>query len=47
MNVFLNENWEELLNDMKPAFENALGSAFIGIAQAFFKRVPLNEMFLE
>jgi len=47
MNLFLNENWMELLKEMQPAFEKALSSAFISIAQEFFNRVPLNQIFID
>lgn len=47
MNLFLNENWMELLNDMQPAFEKALSVAFISIAQEFFNRIPLNQIFID
>lgn len=47
MNVFINENWQELLNEMQPAFEEALSAAFVNIGQQFFKRVPFNQIFKE
>ncbi|XP_060872774.1 uncharacterized protein LOC132946731 [Metopolophium dirhodum] len=47
MNLFLNENWMELLKEMQPAFEKALSSAFISIAQEFFNRIPLNQIFID
>lgn len=47
MNIFLNENWKELLNEMQPAFEEALRAAIISIANEFFKRIPVNEIFLD
>lgn len=47
MNVFLNENWMELLKEMQPAFEKALSVAFISIAQEFFNRIPLNQIFID
>uniref|UniRef100_A0A2H8TNC5 Protein takeout n=2 Tax=Melanaphis sacchari TaxID=742174 RepID=A0A2H8TNC5_9HEMI len=47
MNLFLNENWMELLHEMQPAFEKALGVAFISMGQEFFNRVPLNQIFID
>lgn len=47
MNIFLNENWMELLKEMQPAFERALSAAFISIAQEFFNRIPLNQIFID
>ncbi|XP_015367028.1 PREDICTED: protein takeout-like [Diuraphis noxia] len=45
MNIFLNENWRELFDEMQSAFEQALSSAFIGIIQQFLNQVPLNQIF--
>ncbi|VVC25556.1 Haemolymph juvenile hormone binding [Cinara cedri] len=47
MNLFLNENWTDLLNEMQPTFEEALRAALIAIAQQFFNRIPLNDIFTE
>lgn len=47
MNVFINENWKELLNEMQPTFEEALRTAFVSIASEFFKRVPMDQIFLD
>lgn len=47
MNLFLNENWEELLHEMQPPFEDALRSGFVSIAQPFFNRIPYNQIFTE
>lgn len=47
MNLFLNENWEELLNEMQPPFEEALRSGFISIGQQFFNRIPYNQIFTD
>lgn len=47
MNVFLNENWRELLNELQPAIEAGLGKAFEGITQNFFTRIPENQILLD
>lgn len=47
MNVFLNENWKDILAELQTNFENALAAAFSGVAQQFFTRVPYNQVFLE
>lgn len=47
MNLFLNENWTVLLNEMQPTFEEALRAALVAIAQQFFNRIPLNDIFIE
>ncbi|VVC40098.1 Haemolymph juvenile hormone binding [Cinara cedri] len=46
MNLFLNENWRELLQELQPAFEEVLGVAFGEIGKQFLDRVPENEIFL-
>ncbi|CAI6362516.1 unnamed protein product [Macrosiphum euphorbiae] len=47
MNVFLNENWRELLKELQPAIEEVFGQAFGQIAQSFLSRVPENQIILE
>lgn len=47
MNRFLNENWQEILGEVKPAFEEALGATFKNIAQRLFTKVPYDEIFLK
>lgn len=47
MNVFLNENWREVFNELQPVIEAAFGAAFTEIGQQFLKRVPLDQLFLE
>ncbi|VVC40626.1 Haemolymph juvenile hormone binding [Cinara cedri] len=46
MNVFLNENWRDILNELQPAIEEVLGMVFKDISQQFVKRIPENEKFL-
>jgi len=45
MNIFLDENWRELFDEMQSSFEQALSAAFLGIVQKFFNQVPLNQIF--
>lgn len=47
MNVFLNENWREVFNELQPAIEEVFGSAFTGIGQQFLNRIPINQMILD
>jgi hypothetical protein len=46
MNLFLNENWRELLKELQPAIEEVFGQAFKEIAQNFLRRVPENQIVL-
>lgn len=47
MNVFLNENWREVMTELQPAIEEVFGVAFKGIGQQFFKRVPINYVIID
>lgn len=47
MNVFLNENWRELLIELQPAIEEVFASAFKEIGHQFLHRIPLNQLILE
>lgn len=47
MNLFLNENWRELLKELQPAIEEVFGHAFKEIAQNFLRRVPENQVLLD
>lgn len=46
MNVFLNENWREVLKELLPAVEQVIGVIVKDAAQNFFKHVPENQIFL-
>lgn len=45
MNIFLNENWRELFDEIQSSFERALSLAFLEIIQKFFNQVPLKQIF--
>lgn len=47
MNMFLNENWRILLDELQSSFEQALSFAFMGITQQFFNTIPLNNLFID
>lgn len=47
MNVFLNENWRELLIELQPAIEQVFGVAFAEIGQQFLKRIPMDQILLD
>lgn len=46
MNVFLNENWEDILRELQPPMEEALGLTFKAVANRIFHKVPLNQIVL-
>ncbi|XP_022179648.1 protein takeout-like [Myzus persicae] len=45
MNMFMNQNWREILKDLQPAFESALGMAFQSVTHQFFHKVPYDKIF--
>lgn len=45
MNIFLNENWSDILKELKPAFEEAFGQSFKMIASNVFHKVSLDQIF--
>jgi len=47
MNIFLNENWRDLLVELQPAIEDIFGVAFTEIAHQFLSRIPLNQIYLD
>ncbi|CAO1407089.1 unnamed protein product [Diamesa serratosioi] len=47
MNLFLNDNWEDILKELKPAVSDALSQIFAAIINAVFGKVPYNEIFTD
>lgn len=47
MNNFINENWEIIFQELKPAISEALGKVITDIVADLFATVPYNELFLE
>lgn len=45
MNMFMNQNWRDILEELQPGFETALGMAFQSVAHQFFHKVPYNKIF--
>ncbi|KAF6201093.1 hypothetical protein GE061_005540 [Apolygus lucorum] len=44
LNVFLNSNWQDLLEDLKPAISRAFSSTFKTTANRIFSKFPLKEL---
>lgn len=42
MNVFLNENWSDILEELKPGISKAFGAAFSVVTNAIFHKISLN-----
>jgi len=41
----MNQNWRDILKDVQPAFESALGMAFLSVTRQFFHKVPYGKIF--
>lgn len=46
MNQFLNDNWEDILKELKPAIIGSFTNIFRAIIVNVFENVPYNELFL-
>lgn len=46
MNRFLNENWRDILNELKPAVTFAIEEILKGIINRIFLKVPYDEIYL-
>ncbi|XP_014241740.1 protein takeout [Cimex lectularius] len=44
MNIFLNENWQDILKELKPTISSAFGAAFKEIANRVFSKIPINQI---
>lgn len=47
MNLFLNENWRDILNELKPSITSALEQIFEAIVNRIFAKVPYKELYLQ
>ncbi|XP_073976116.1 protein takeout-like [Rhodnius prolixus] len=47
MNKILNDNWEEVLKELKPSFEEALSEIFKEITNRLYQKVSLDEIYPE
>lgn len=44
MNTFINENWSDILEELKPSISRSFGEAFRQIANRIFSRVPFEKL---
>lgn len=47
MNVFLNENWIELLNELRPSLSETISQITVNVVSGTFARIPYNDIFAE
>lgn len=45
-NRFLNENWKDLFEELKPSFQDSFSALFKEITKRVFEKVPKKDMFL-
>lgn len=45
MNTFLNENWQEILNELRPSLSETISQILISIVSGTFSRIPYDEIF--
>lgn len=44
-NLFLNENWEEIYNELKRSIFDAFGLIIQNVMNQVFRKIPYNELF--
>jgi Haemolymph juvenile hormone binding protein (JHBP) len=47
MNMFMNENWQDILNELKPAFSEAIGQILENIINNVFSKFAYSEAWLD
>lgn len=47
MNVFLNENWEVILNELRPSLSETISQIIVSLVSGTFARIPYKELFAE
>jgi hypothetical protein len=47
MNKVINENWELIFKELRPALEKAFGDVFLEYAKGIFDKVPFYDIFLK
>lgn len=45
-NQFLNENWTDILRELKPVLTKAIGGIYKAIADPIFSKFPYEDLFL-
>lgn len=46
-NQFLNQNWKEILNELKPVLTKTIGDIYKAISEPIFMKFPYEEIFLK
>lgn len=45
-NLFLNEQWSDILNELKPALKKVIAKILLDLVYPFFNEFSYNELFL-
>lgn len=46
-NVFLNQNWSDILRELKPVMTKAIGAIYKAMADPIFSKFPYEDLFLK
>lgn len=46
MNLFLNENWQDILKELKPGVTDAFAQIFSNIINGIFQKIAYSDIFL-
>lgn len=46
MNIFLNENWMDILHELQPSITEALGHVVKNIINNICRKIPYNDLWL-
>lgn len=47
MNLFLNENWQDILNELKPSFQDAFSQIINSLINGIFAKVAYSDIYLD
>ena len=45
LNKFINDNWKDIINDLKPAMAESLGAIYKSLLDNMFSNIPYDEFF--
>lgn len=45
-NIFLNENWADILNELKPVLRKTIGEIIVAVVSPLFAKYPYDSLFL-
>lgn len=45
LNTFLNENWKDILEELRPSLSETISQIIVSVVSGTFSRIPYNEIF--